>query len=154
VRRRRNGDCDDRRGELIIGDGNVQVVIAPAVVAAIIAHARDDAPDECCGLLVGSGERINEAVRTPNLERTPTRYQIDPAAHIALIKRLRGSDRAIVGAYHSHPHTPAVPSASDIAEAYYPEFVYVIVSLAGSKPDVRAWRIRDGAVAEVRVRQA
>jgi proteasome lid subunit RPN8/RPN11 len=154
VRRRRNGDRDDRRGELINDDRTAQVVIAPAVVDAITAHARDDAPDECCGLLVGSGERIDEAVPTRSLERSPTRYQIDPAAHIALIKRLRGSGRVIVGAYHSHPRSPAVPSASDIAEAYYPEFVYVIVSLAGSEPDVRAWRIREGAVAEVRVRPA
>jgi proteasome lid subunit RPN8/RPN11 len=128
--------------------------MATSVLGAIIAHARDDAPDECCGLLVGSGERIDEAVRTPSLERSATRYQVDPSSHIALIKRLRGSDRAIVGAYHSHPHSPATPSASDIAEAYYPEFVYVIVSLAESEPDVRAWRIRDGLVSELRVRQA
>ncbi len=127
-------------------------MIAKAVLDAIVEHARDDAPDECCGLLVGSGERIDEAVRTPSVERSPTRYQVDPSAHIALIKRLRGSERAIVGAYHSHPQRPAVPSASDIAEAYYPEFVYVIVSLAGVEPDVRAWRIRDGLVAELRIR--
>jgi [CysO sulfur-carrier protein]-S-L-cysteine hydrolase len=117
----------------------------------MVAHARADAPDECCGLLVGIADQIDEAVPTPSLERSPTRYQVDPAAHFALIRRLRGRDRAIVGAYHSHPHSAAEPSASDIGEAYDPELVYVIVSLGGAAPEVRAWRIREGVAVEVRV---
>ena len=120
----------------------------------IVAHAHDDAPDECCGLLVGVAGRIDEAVRTPSLERSPNRYQVDPAAHFALIKRLRGTERTIIGAYHSHPHSAAEPSPSDIGEAYDPELIYVIVSLTGVEPDVRAWRIREGAANEVRIRQA
>ena len=114
----------------------------------MVAHAREDAPDECCGLLVGIADQIDEAVRTPSLERSPNRYQVDPAAHFALIRRLRGTDRAIVGAYHSHPHSAAEPSASDLREAYDPEFVYVIVSLTGVAPEVRAWRIVEGVAVE------
>ena len=117
----------------------------------MVAHAREDAPDECCGLLVGTADRIDEAVRTASLERSPNRYQVDPATHFALIRRLRGTDRIIVGAYHSHPRHAAEPSRSDIGEAYDPELVYVIVSLASVEPEVRAWRIREGVAFEVRV---
>jgi proteasome lid subunit RPN8/RPN11 len=120
----------------------------------MVAHAREDAPDECCGLLVGSANRIDEAVRTRSLERSPNRYQVDPAAHFALIRRLRGTDRAIIGAYHSHPRSAAEPSPSDLREAYDSELVYVIVSLAGVEPEVRAWKIAEGVVVELRIRQA
>ena len=126
-------------------------MIAAAVLDEVIAHAREDAPDECCGLLVGSSDRIDEAVRTPSVERSPNRYQIDPAAHFALIRRLRGTDRAIVGAYHSHPRSAAAPSPSDLREAYDSELIYVIVSLAGEEPEIRAWRIGEGVAAEVRI---
>ena len=67
------------------------MVILQSAIDAIVAHARESAPDECCGLLVGTGDRIDEAVRARNLERGPTRYRIDPRDHIALSKRLRGS---------------------------------------------------------------
>jgi proteasome lid subunit RPN8/RPN11 len=121
------------------------------VIEDVIAHAEQDAPDECCGLLVGHSLVIEEAVRTTNLERGPTRYRVDPAEHLALVKRLRGTGREVVGAYHSHPTTPAVPSASDVSEAFYPEFVYVIVSLEGTDPQVRAWRIVGARVVEQQI---
>lgn len=117
----------------------------------VIAHAEQDAPDECCGLLVGHSLVIDEAVRTTNLERGPTRYRVDPSEHLALVKRLRGTGREVVGAYHSHPTTPAVPSASDVGEAFDPEFFYVIVSLEGTDPEVRAWRIVGARVIEQQI---
>ena len=138
---------------MIADERATHVVISAAVLDAMVAHARDDAPDECCGLLVGTADRIDEAVRTPSLERSPNRYQVDPAAHFAVIRRLRGTDRAIIGAYHSHPRSAAAPSPSDIREAYDSELVYVIVSLVRAEPDVRAWRIREGVAAEVAIRQ-
>ena len=126
------------------------VVIRQCAIDAIIAHAQVTSPAECCGLLVGTQSAIDEAVRTRNLEPGPSRYQVDPADHIALMKRLRGTDRAIVGAYHSHPRSSAVPSPSDVREAFYPDFVYLIVSLAApDRPDCRAWRIREGAAEEI-----
>jgi proteasome lid subunit RPN8/RPN11 len=107
-----------------------------------MAHARDDAPNECCGLLVGGGDRIEESVRTRNLEASPTRYRVDPAEHIALNRRLRPTGWRVMGAYHSHPRSAAEPSVADAAEAFYPEFVYVIASLAApDQPVVRAFRL-------------
>ena len=121
------------------------VRIAKAVLDAIVDHARREAPRECCGLLVSDGTQIDEAVPTRNIREGNTRYEVDPAAHFALIRRLRGTNRAIAGTYHSHPASSAAPSPTDIAEAYTPEFVYVIVSLRdAARPDVRAFRIAEG----------
>ena len=123
------------------------IAIAPGALDAMVAHARREAPNECCGLLVGSSGRIDESVATKNLASSPTRFLVDPSDHIAINRRLRGSPREIVGAYHSHPHSPAEPSPTDIAEACYSDFVYVIVSLADrSSADVRGYRIRGGRV--------
>ena len=71
-------------------------------------------------------------------------------AHVRLQKRLRGTGRTIAGAYHSHTQAPAIPSPADVREAFYPEFVYVIVSVANREhPEVRAWRIAGGRAIEV-----
>lgn len=78
---------------------------------------------------------------------------VDPQAHFALIRRLRGTDREIVGAYHSHPHSSATPSRSDISECWSPELVHVIVSLEGVEPEVRAWSIVGGTVGEIPIVQ-
>ena len=118
------------------------VEINSAVLAAMIDHARDDAPLECCGLLLGVGGLIEESVRTRNVKASEKVYLIDPAEHLAIMKRVRAEGRAILGAYHSHPRSPAVPSPTDLAEAHYEEFLYVIVSLADpAAPDVRGYRL-------------
>jgi proteasome lid subunit RPN8/RPN11 len=109
---------------------------------AMIAHARDEAPLECCGLLLGAPGVVEEAVRARNLRRSRTSYLVDPADHFALIRRARKEGRTIVGAYHSHPRSPAVPSPVDLREAQFPDFLYVIVSLVDSRaPDVRGYRL-------------
>jgi proteasome lid subunit RPN8/RPN11 len=123
------------------------VTLAPGVADAIVRHARAEAPRECCGLLIGTGNHVDEAAPTRNLDPHPSRYRIDPAEHIRWNRTLRHTGRAVIGAYHSHPETLAEPSSSDVAEAHYPEFVYLIISLKGAAPALRAYRIADGATA-------
>jgi proteasome lid subunit RPN8/RPN11 len=118
--------------------------ILATVLSAVSAHALREAPNECCGLLLGTDNLIDEAAPTRNVLSHPSRYQIDPRHHIAINRRLRGTPRAVIGAYHSHPRTEAEPSPRDLAEAHYPEFVWLIVSLAGEGPDYRAYRIVGG----------
>ena len=121
------------------------IEITSAVLDALLLHARREAPRECCGLLVGAGSRIDEGAPMTNVEPGTTRFRVDPGEHFTLIHRLRGTGRAILGAYHSHPAAPPVPSDSDLAEAFDAGFVYVIVSLLdGNRPATRAYRIRDG----------
>jgi proteasome lid subunit RPN8/RPN11 len=115
---------------------------------AMIAHARDEAPLECCGLLLGMEGVVEEAVRASNLRRSRTAYLVDPADHFAAIRRARKKGRTVVGAYHSHPQSPAIPSPADLREAQHQDFLYVIVSLADpGTPDVRGYRLaRDAFV--------
>ena len=114
------------------------------VLAGVFRHARDEAPLECCGLLAGKDDLIDEYICTRNIRASEVAYQIDPADHFAAVKRLRARGRAILGGYHSHPRTPAVPSPTDLAEAHDTEFLYVIVSLLGDWPDIRGYRLERG----------
>jgi proteasome lid subunit RPN8/RPN11 len=126
------------------------VRIARAVLADIAAHAVAEAPRECCGMLVGRADYVDESVRTNNLEPGETRFLVDPATQVALMKQLRGSDREILGAYHSHPRSEPVPSPSDIAETFSDDFLCIIVSLIDpERPVTRAFRIRSGSVEEL-----
>ena len=123
--------------------------LRPAALDAIVDHARAEAPIECCGLLIGSGDLVQESYRVANLRNSEVAYRVDPAGHFAAIRRARASGLAVVGAYHSHPRSPAVPSETDIREANDPDLLHVIVSLAGDEPVVRAYRITAGRVVEV-----
>jgi proteasome lid subunit RPN8/RPN11 len=126
-------------------DGGIE--IAPVqlhddVRTEIVEHARAEAPNECCGLLIGCGTLIDESIRARNVDPRPAvRYEVDPQVHVAAIRRLRGSWRAVVGCYHSHPHSPPVPSPSDVAEAWYPDFIWIIVSLEAAEAELAAYRI-------------
>jgi proteasome lid subunit RPN8/RPN11 len=107
------------------------------VIAAVVAHAREAAPAECCGVLIGRAHDIVEAVRARNAADRPTRFVIEPQDHFAAIRAARTQQLEVLGYYHSHPHSPAQPSDTDLAEATYPDHVSLIVSLANEPPDVR-----------------
>jgi len=110
------------------------------VIDVIVAHAREAAPAECCGVLIGRDGNVVDAVRTRNAADRPTRFLIDPADHFAAIRVARARQLEVVGYYHSHPHSPARPSDTDIAEATYPDHLSMIVSLASDPPDLRLYR--------------
>jgi proteasome lid subunit RPN8/RPN11 len=121
------------------------IKLSGAAVAAMVAHAREASPDECCGLLLGTGEEIVASVRTRNVADAPaTRFLIDPRDHIAARRDARGRGLDVRGFYHSHPRSPATPSETDRAEAAYPDHLYAIVSLAADPADVRLFRFAEG----------
>jgi proteasome lid subunit RPN8/RPN11 len=117
----------------------------------IIAHARAEAPAECCGMLIGRDASIDEAVRAKNIAESPTRFLIDPKDHIGARLAARGRGLDVLGFYHSHPHSPAWPSPTDLTESAYAEAVHLIVSLAGAgeSADARLFRIERGAAREL-----
>ena len=108
------------------------VEIASSALSAMLAHARDALPNECCGLLVGTETRIERAERARNLKASPTRYEIDPADHFRSIRVARAEGLAVIGAYHSHPRTAPEPSPTDLVGASDPALLCVIVSPATS----------------------
>ena len=120
------------------------MTIVADVEAAIVAHARATAPEECCGLLLGDAGGIRDAAPARNIADDPVRrYLIDPVDHLAAIRAGRSRALEVIGAYHSHPRSAALPSATDAAEAFG-GFVFVIVGLAAEPPELRAWRWDNG----------
>jgi desampylase len=119
---------------------------ASGVLDSIAEHARREAPNECCGLLIGRGGRIDRVIPLRNQATDPLRrYEIDPRDFIAALKQCRGTGNAVVGAYHSHPRGPVEPSESDRAEAFG-DFLYLIAGpVADDVPlRVEAFRLENG----------
>jgi proteasome lid subunit RPN8/RPN11 len=111
---------------------------------AIIAHARRERPRECCGFLIGRGNRVQFACPMANVAASPaTEYRVDDAAHIELRRVLRNLAPAIgiVGVFHSHPAGPADPSPRDIEEAHYPGWIHIIVGFTSNRSEIRAFRL-------------
>lgn len=111
----------------------------------IVSHARECHPEEACGILGGEHgeERSTAETAHPaeNASPVPEReYEIDPAEQFELMEAIEGADREVAGFYHSHPHGPTEPSATDGARATWDGYSYVVVSLAGDSPEVNAWR--------------
>lgn len=114
----------------------------------LVAHAREEAPNECCGYVRAWEGRAEEVFRAQNPRRSPYGYELDPKS---LLEANELDDEGYeVAIYHSHPRSPAEPSQTDINLAQYPHWTYLIVSLDGDEeaPRVRAWRIADGRVEE------
>ncbi len=112
----------------------------------LIAHARADAPNECCGYLWAKDGAVEGVERAENERNSPYGYSLD---HRSLFAANELDDDGFeVGIYHSHPRSPAEPSQTDINLATYPHWLYVIVSLEQPDGEVRAWWIRDGSVEE------
>jgi proteasome lid subunit RPN8/RPN11 len=123
--------------------------------ASIVSHAREAAPAECCGLVIGykgsgdAGDAVTEAARTRNLSADPNRFEIDPEDHIRVRRTARSRGLDVLGFYHSHPRSPATPSATDIAEAAYPGHLYVIISLSVEPAELRLYRLEASAFHEI-----
>jgi [CysO sulfur-carrier protein]-S-L-cysteine hydrolase len=145
----------DRLTEPIAPSLTAVLKIAREHVDAMIAHAREDHPDEACGVIVGpEGSDVpTRLVRMINADRSPTFFRFEPEEQFALYKEMSTTGEEIVVVYHSHTATEAYPSRTDISLASEPQAHYVIVSTAESgtadEPvSVRSFRIVDDAVAE------
>jgi proteasome lid subunit RPN8/RPN11 len=122
--------------------------IARSMLDRIVAQARDEAPNECCGIV---GTRDGSAVTVfpvRNAAASPLRYEMDPKDQLRVFEALDAAELEVGAIYHSHTRSAPEPSQTDINLAFYPDAVYVIVGVAGAEDDVRAWRIVDGRVAE------
>ena len=142
-----------------VGGGPVR--LPPEIRRAVIEHARAAYPNEMCGLVVGdrpAGEG-GQALRfepTRNKAASPYRYEIHPDDLLRLTIATDEADEVFWAIVHSHTHTPAAPSPTDVGLAFYPDSLYLLISLADDQadaatgqPGIRAWRIVDGLVGEV-----
>jgi proteasome lid subunit RPN8/RPN11 len=122
----------------------------------MIDHARAEYPNEMCGLIVGDGLPADggQALRwepTRNRAASPMRYDIHPDDLLRLTIATEKADEEFWAIVHSHTHSPARPSSTDIGLAFYPDAIYILVSLADDEPAVAAWRIVDGTVYPVEI---
>jgi proteasome lid subunit RPN8/RPN11 len=119
------------------------------MVEEMIAHARAEAPNECCGMIGGRDGSATTVYRAANAEASPLRYSLDAQDQFRIMKEIEDRGEELVAIYHSHTGSSAYPSQTDVNLAAYPDAVYVIVSLQGpDDPDVRGYWIRDGQIDE------
>ncbi|MFH1283823.1 MAG: Mov34/MPN/PAD-1 family protein [bacterium] len=125
--------------------------IKQAVIQNIIEHAKKDTPVEACGYLAGIEEEIVKEYPMKNIDTSNEHYSLDTKEQFDVVKKARNEGLHILAVYHSHPDTPARPSAEDIKLAYDPNMVYVIVSLAGNKEEIKAFSIKKNTVEEIKL---
>jgi proteasome lid subunit RPN8/RPN11 len=115
----------------------------------MIAHAREDAPNEACGILAGRHGRVMRIYRTRNADQSRTSYRLYRDEQYRAFKDIEERGLDIVGIYHSHLSAPAIPSETDIQQAYSSDVSYVLISLADPQdPGIRAFHIAEGGFAE------
>lgn len=115
----------------------------------MIEHALQEAPNECCGMVAardGTAVRVHRAV---NAAASPLRYEIDGLEQYRIQAEIEEEGLDLGAIYHSHTRSPPYPSQTDINLAFYPESLYLIIGVAQTEPEVRAYRIVNGAVEEV-----
>jgi proteasome lid subunit RPN8/RPN11 len=129
------------------------LLVEKRVLAALLADALDGYPLEACGLLGGSVDekgtaRVGACYPTINVAASARLYEVEPRGLLRADRAAEAAGGQLVGVYHSHTHTEARPSPTDIAQAPDPDWHYVLVSLRDVHPSVRSWRIRDGKIEE------
>ena len=116
----------------------------------ILAHIQAAYPLEACGLLAGRGDCISHLYMIENILHSPTAFEMDPRQQIQAMIDAEDQGLELLALYHSHPTGPQTPSKTDVARAYYPELIQLIISLhEQSKPTMRAFTIVNAIVAEI-----
>jgi [CysO sulfur-carrier protein]-S-L-cysteine hydrolase len=128
------------------------VVIPADVRDELVAHARAGLPNEACGILAGLDGRVERFFPAQADEPSPYYYRIESRDQIRIMNAIEDAGFDMLGIYHSHTSSPAYPSRTDAEQAFWPDAVYVIVSLAGADPDVRGYRIHDMSITEEALR--
>ncbi len=126
------------------------MVVPRTIVDELISHAREEAPDECCGIVASQDGRAVKVFRATNAEASPVRYSLDPREQYDITMEIErnGWDLGVI--YHSHTRSPAYPSQTDVNLAFWPEALYVIVGVMDpEQPEVKAYRIADEQIEEV-----
>jgi proteasome lid subunit RPN8/RPN11 len=124
--------------------------LAPLVYKQMVAHCYDGLPDEACGLVAGDPSTGKAVVCYPtaNVDASAKTYTVDPKDLLRADRDAESRGIALIGVFHSHTHTDAYPSPTDVAQAPDPEWHYVLVSLRDDAPVVRSYRIVEGNITE------
>jgi len=130
-----------------------EIILCRTHLVQVMTHCKEAYPNEACGILSGIGNTVLNVYVMTNAEPSPVSYFMEPQEQFRVMKAMREEGQRMVAIFHSHPHSPAYPSAKDVNLAFYSDAVYVIIGLSNvASPEVRAFSIIDGDVTEVSVR--
>jgi [CysO sulfur-carrier protein]-S-L-cysteine hydrolase len=123
--------------------------ISRAFYDEIVAHAREEAPNECCGMVAARDGEVARVYRATNVEASPLRFVIDGREQLRIYREIESAELDLGAIYHSHTRTAPAPSQTDINFGRaWPRVLWIIVGLADGAVDVKTWRIDDGKVSE------
>jgi proteasome lid subunit RPN8/RPN11 len=127
--------------------------IPQALIDEMVAHAREDLPNECCGMVGGTVGEAEVVIRVANAAASPLRYEMDPQEQYNALKSIEDGGGELLAIYHSHTKSAAYPSQTDVNQAVaWPEQIYLIVSLADEDaPDVKGYLLRGLKIADVEI---
>ena len=127
--------------------------ISQDLLDEMVAHAREDLPNECCGLVGGRDGEADVVIRVANSAASPLRYEMDPQEQYDALKRIEDGGGELLAIYHSHTKSAAYPSQTDVNQALaWPEQIYLIVSLADrDAADVKGYLLRDLSIADAEI---
>ena len=124
------------------------IKISKSILDGIIEQAKNELPNEACGLLAGKENLALKQIAMTNTDHSPEHFSFDPSEQFHALKLARSEGLELIANYHSHPQTPSRPSKEDIRLAYDPNILYIIVSLASEQPIIKAFQISNGIATE------
>jgi len=122
--------------------------ISESDVKAIFKQGKEESPLEACGYLAGKDNAVTKVFPMVNIDKSKEHFSFDPAEQFKVMREVRNVGLDILGVYHTHPNSPAKPSAEDIKLAYDNSVVYVIASLLSGLEDIKAYKISKGEAAQ------
>jgi proteasome lid subunit RPN8/RPN11 len=124
--------------------------IAQSLIDEMVAHARDDLPNECCGMVGGASGEANVVIPVVNSAASPLRFEMDPQGQYNALKAIENDGKEMLAIYHSHTKSAAYPSQTDLNQAVsWPDAIWVIVSLEDpGSPVVKGYWLKDLKVAD------
>jgi proteasome lid subunit RPN8/RPN11 len=127
-----------------------RIEISIAQYETLVQQALSAYPLEACGLMAGNEVRVQRLYPANNILKSPIAYEMDPTQQLQAMIDMEQRGWELIAIYHSHPQGPPVPSATDVAQAYYPEAAHVIISLTDQqRPTIRCFNIISGKVTEI-----
>jgi proteasome lid subunit RPN8/RPN11 len=125
------------------------ISIPEHILKDLVIHAQRGYPHEVCGILAGTDFLSCRICEMTNIEKSPVSYLMDPAEQFRVFRDIRDRGEKMLAIYHSHPVSEAFPSAKDVSLAFYSEPLYIIISLMGESPVIKAYSINEEKVEEI-----
>ena len=128
------------------------LVVPRHLVSEMILHCKEIYPNEACGILAGKNRTVQKVYKMTNIENSSVSYMMEPREQFTVMKEMRKQGLEMSAIYHSHPQSDVHPSPKDINLAFYPDSLYVIVSLINEEqPAIKAFEIKNGLIREVEI---